>query len=145
MRYARRALLGLLFLAVPHAPGFAQGVDLEGLVAWPFPTELTAASSADVVAWVRNAAGARNVWVAEGPDWVGRAVTDFGGDDGQEITGLRVSGDGRSFVFVRGGAPNRAGEIPNPTSDPGGAEREIWAGDVAPGARQVDGFVKITF
>ena len=126
----RRSTLTTASLAIlMGAPLSAQDVDLEALIAWPFPTELVAADDAPRALWVRNVAGARNVWVADGPDWEGRRLTDFDGDDGQEVTGLQVSADGSVLVFVRGGAPNRAGEIPNPTSEPEPAEREIWAGD----------------
>lgn len=114
-------------------PASAQEVDLEALVAWPFPTELVAATEAPRAAWVRNAAGSRNVWVADGPRWEARQVTSFEGDDGQDVTELHLSTDGSTLVFVRGGAPNRAGEIPNPTSEPEPAEREIWAADPATG------------
>ena len=40
----------------------------------------------------------------------------------------------RTLVYVRGGAANRAGEIPNPTSDAAGAEQAVWAVPVAGGA-----------
>ena len=52
-----------------------------------------------------------------GRDFAGRRVTAYQGDDGQEITDLAFSADGATIVYVRGGGPNRAGEIPNPTSD----------------------------
>ena len=106
----------------------AQTVDLEELVAWPFPTELVAAAEADRLVWVRNRAGSRNVWTAAAPDWEATRLTSFEGDDGQEISGLRISADGSTYAFVRGGAPNRAGEIPNPTSNPDGVSRDIWIG-----------------
>lgn len=124
------------------APGTTQPqeLDLDALVGWPFPSGLVAAAAAPVVAWVRNERGERNVWVARAPEWSGRAVTEFGGDNGQEIGGLAVSADGSTVAFVRGGAPNRAGEVPNPTSDPDGARREVWTasthgGDAARVAR----------
>ncbi len=107
-------------------PVHAQEPDLDALIGWPFPTELTAASSAAAVTWVRNERGARNVWLATGPDWSGRRLTTFTRDDGQEVSGLSISADGTTVAFVRGGAPNRAGEIPNPESDPAGVGREIW-------------------
>ena len=110
----------------PQAVAQQRELDLDGLVGWPFPSGLVAAESAPVVAWVRNERGARNVWVARAPEWSGRRVTDFSGDDGQEIAGLAVSANGRVVAFVRGGAPNRAREIPNPTSDPRGTRREVW-------------------
>lgn len=104
---------------------------------WPFPSGLVAAADSPVVAWVRNQRGARNVWVAQGSGWQGRAVTAFEGDDGQEIASLAVSADGAVVVFVRGGAPNRAGETPNPTSDPRGAERVLWSTTPDGGARRL--------
>lgn len=124
LRFLR--LAATLALCSLPTTALAQEVDLEGLVGWPFPTELIAAADAATVAWVRNAAGSRNVWVASGPDWTGRPITSFEGDDGQEITGLRISADGQVVAFVRGGAPNRAGELPNPVSDPEGVSREVW-------------------
>ena len=125
----RAASLAALLLAaatVTTASAQVRQTDLDALVGWPFPTGLTAAADAPVVAWVRNEGGARNVWVAEGPAWTGRRITAFAGDDGQEVGGLTVSATGTTIAFVRGGAPNRAGEIPNPQSDPGGVDRELW-------------------
>jgi len=45
----------------------------------------------------------RNVWVAEGPQFSPRRLTRYTADDGQEITSLSLSADGRSVVYVRGG------------------------------------------
>ena len=131
-------LLALAVAASPTASAQSRQTDLDALVGWPFPTALTAAPSAPVVAWVRNERGARNVWLAEGPEWTGRPVTSFARDDGQEVAGLAISADGNTVAFVRGGAPNRAGEIPNPDSDPAGALREIWtAASDGSGARRL--------
>ena len=73
------------------------------------------------VAWVFDERGARNVWVADAPGFEGRRLTAFEGDDGTTIHSLAFSRDGRRIAFVRGDGPNRAGELPNPTSDPGGS------------------------
>ncbi len=48
---------------------------------YPFVSDLTAAERADRIAWVRNLAGARNVWVADGPAFTVRQVTHYGDDD----------------------------------------------------------------
>src|SRR5438105_11698392 len=79
---------------------------LEQFLSAPFPTELTAGPSG-ALAWVFNDRGARNVWIAEPPDYKGRRLTSFLADDGQEISDLTFSSDGKSLVFVRGGGANR--------------------------------------
>jgi dipeptidyl aminopeptidase/acylaminoacyl peptidase len=116
--------LALLLLA-PLTLG-AQAPTIEGLLSAPFPTELTASPTAKAVAWVFDSAGSRNVWVAEAPGWTARRVTPYSGDDGQEITGLRWLADGSGVVYARGGDPNRAGELPNPTFVPAGVEQDVW-------------------
>jgi dipeptidyl aminopeptidase/acylaminoacyl peptidase len=42
------------------------------------------------------------------------------------LTDLEIDSGASYVVFVRGGDPNRNGEIPNPVSDPGGAEQAVW-------------------
>lgn len=92
----------------------------------PFATSMVASMKGDLVAWVHNTEGARSIWVAAAPSYAARRVADFGGDDGQELSQLAFSADGRTLWFVRGSGGNRAGENPNPTSDPKGAEQAIW-------------------
>ncbi len=72
---------------------------------YPFVTELTSSSSPGVarIAWAMNEEGRRNIYVAEGPEYTPRRLTDFNADDGQEISSLTISADGRWVVFVRGG------------------------------------------
>src|SRR4029077_11713310 len=38
-----------------------------------------------------------------------------------------IADDGGVIVFVRGTQPNREGWVANPTADPAGAQRTIWA------------------
>jgi hypothetical protein len=70
---------------------------------YPFVSDLAGAERADRVAWVRNLAGVRNVWVADGPAFKPRQVTHYADDDGQEITQLTYSPDGQYLVCVLGG------------------------------------------
>src|SRR2546423_2529109 len=82
---------------------------IDQVMAPPFPDELVAApAGGGAVAWVFNARGARNVWVAAPPDYRGKAVTSYAEDDGQELADLRWTPDGRAIVYVRGGGPNVA-------------------------------------
>ncbi len=106
---------------------------LEQVMSSPFPSDLVVAPAGAKVAWVFNARGVRNIWVAEGPDYVARQVTAYDEDDGQAISNLGWTPDGTRLVYVRGGGPNRQGELPNPWSLPSGVKREIWIVDVAGG------------
>src|SRR5947199_4320446 len=125
-----RARLVLVFAVVLLAclPGVARpaAVTLEGLLAAPFPSELLASPAGGKLAWLQNANGVRNLWVAEPPDYQGRQVTRYTQDDGQQLGGLEWTPDGKGLIYVRGGGPNRQGEAPNPTSDPAGAEQAVW-------------------
>lgn len=106
---------------------------VEQVMSAPFASELVAAPTGQKLAWVFNDRGARNIWVAEGEDVQGRALTRYTGDNGQEITGLAWTPDGTRIVFVRGGAANRAGELPNPTSEAAGVEQAVWVVPAAGG------------
>jgi N-acyl-D-aspartate/D-glutamate deacylase/dipeptidyl aminopeptidase/acylaminoacyl peptidase len=103
------------------------GFTVEQVLSSPFPSDLVAAPAGERIAWVFNAQGKRNVWVAEGPDFKARQLTQYNEDDGQELTELSFTRDGKWLVYLRGGDPNSAGEIPNPTSDPSGATQAIHA------------------
>ncbi len=100
---------------------------IEQVLSAPFPTDLTGSPSHDAVAWVQNAAGVRNIWVAKAPDYRATQVTTFADDDGQEIDEIVWSADPSRLFFTRGDGPNGRSEIPNPTSDPAGRRQEIWS------------------
>jgi dipeptidyl aminopeptidase/acylaminoacyl peptidase len=108
-----------------------QTVTLAALLAAPFPSEIVAAPQGGRVAWVENARGARNVWLANAPYAARRRLTSYSGDDGQDITSLTWAPDGQTLLYVRGGGANRQGEIPNPALTPEPAEQAIWAVDAA--------------
>jgi dipeptidyl aminopeptidase/acylaminoacyl peptidase len=130
----RRLALALL-LAAPAALGAQQPpFTLEQVMGAPFPDELTAAPTGGAVAWVSNARGVRNVWVAAPPDYQGKAVTAYTGDDGQELSDLHWTPDARAIVYVRGGEPNGHGEYPNPQSVVKGVEQAVWLQPLAGGA-----------
>lgn len=121
-----RRLPLVLLCAAPAALAAQQSFTLEQVMSAPFPDELTAAPAGGAVAWVFNARGARNVWVAAPPDYQGKAITPYTEDDGQEISDLECTPDGRAIVYVRGGEPNRRGEYPNPRSLVKGVEQAVW-------------------
>jgi dipeptidyl aminopeptidase/acylaminoacyl peptidase len=107
---------------------------LEQVMSGAFPSELLAAPAGGRVAWVLDARGARNIWVAEPPEFKGRQLTTFSNDDGQEIAQLAWTPDGKSIVYARGGDFETGREDPNPRSLPGGVEQAIWVIPVTGGA-----------
>jgi len=115
--------LGILWLTTPAWAQFT----IDQVLNTPFPTELKAAPAGNKAAWVFNQRGARNIWLADGPNFSAHQLTSYKGDNGQDITSLAFTPDGNTIVFVRGGAPNSAGEIPNPTQTQEGIERAIFS------------------
>ena len=117
----------------------AQALDLDALLGAPFPDAPVAAMQAPVIAWSANERGVRNAWVARAPDFVPHRLTGYDADDGQALTALELSADGRWLVYVRG-APGAAGLPVDPANDPDGSERAVWlvATDGASAPRRVD-------
>src|SRR5690349_8084447 len=68
-----------LATAQPSAP--AAPFTIEQITSYPFPSELTVAPRGSRAAWVFNERGVRNVYVAEGPGFEARKLTDFASDD----------------------------------------------------------------
>ncbi|MEJ7913379.1 MAG: hypothetical protein WKF70_09510, partial [Chitinophagaceae bacterium] len=81
----------------------AQSFTLEAIKAYPFPTELTASARGSKIAWSFDEQGRRNVYVAAGPAYSSRKLTNYQEDDAQEITSLSISNDGKWVLYVRGG------------------------------------------
>ena len=115
------------------ATAFGQSFTLEQVMSSPFPTQLTPASHANVVAWVFNNKGSDNVWIATAPDYVGRQITHYSGDDGQRIASLKLTPDGRTLVYARGSELNGAGRSANPLSLPAQPKQQVWAAVVENG------------
>jgi dipeptidyl aminopeptidase/acylaminoacyl peptidase len=121
---ARSAVI-LLGIGILHSVVQAQTV--ADFLRFPFTSQLVAAPTGDRIAWVSYEEGRRAIWTASAPDFRPVRLLYYENDDGQELGGLLFSPDGEVLVFVRGGSANRAGEHPNPTSNPDGAEQAIWA------------------
>ena len=127
----------LLLLLLLPAHLIAQNTPLAAFKKYPFPTELSAAGSGSKLAWALDEQGKRNVYVADGPSYTPRKLTNFTHDDGQEITSLSVSKDGQWVIFVRGGdhGSNWDDRLPvNPAADPFALEVKIVSVPYAGGA-----------
>ena len=116
----------LLIISLVPCGASAQTVTLDKLLSAPFPSEVSAAPAAARVAWIQTERGMSNLFVADPPEYRARQLTKFTKDDGQRLTNIMWSSDAKTIVYVRGDGANRAGENPNPTSDPAGAEQALW-------------------
>ncbi len=129
-RIVRIASLALLAgLAGP--PAAAAAFTLEQVLAAPFPSALTADPAARRFAWVENAEGRRNVWLATPrrghPGFDSRALTRYADDDGQDVGELHFVPGREALVYVRGGdfeAPDKP--YPNPAHAPTPPEQDLW-------------------
>ena len=83
-------------------------------LAIPFQSGLVGAADAPVFAWIVDAAGVRNIWVARRGD-AARQMTNYTSDDGIQISGLALNAEGTTLAFVRGGdADEPDASLPNP-------------------------------
>ncbi|MES2178794.1 MAG: prolyl oligopeptidase family serine peptidase [Gemmatimonadota bacterium] len=91
------------------------------------PLEVSASRKTDKIAWVTYERGMRNIYVASAPAFKATRITNFMKDDGVDLGSVRLSDDGSIAIFVRGTSPNREGWVANPSHDPDGGERAVWA------------------
>src|SRR5882762_3609854 len=138
-----RSVLSILALSIvlalssqaAQAPSASFTVDQ--ILGFPSPENLIASPVGSTIAWTFNERGVRNIYVAEGPEFTARRITSYTEDDGQELTQLSFSRDGKTIVYVRGGdhGSNRQGEAPpNPAELPIQPRIQIWGVAAAGGS-----------
>ena len=91
------------------------------------PLEMSAARKADRIAYVVYERGMRNVYTAAAPGFKAVRLTKFLDDNGVDVSSVQLSDDGSIAIFVRGSAQNREGWVANPSHDPSGGDRAVWA------------------
>jgi dipeptidyl aminopeptidase/acylaminoacyl peptidase len=119
-----------LLLAFVLPQSGARSFTVEQILSFPSPENLVASPVGSAIAWTFNERGVRNIYVASGPSFEARRVTAYTDDDGQELTQLSFSRDGKTIVFVRGGdhGSNRGGDgPPNPAQLPVQPRIQIWS------------------
>ncbi|RZK39712.1 MAG: S9 family peptidase [Pedobacter sp.] len=115
-----KRLLLIYFFQIITLQLFSQSFTVKSVLSFPFPSELTSTIKGSKIAWAMNEQGKRNIYVAEAPKFAPIKITDYNEDDGQEISSVSISDDGRWVVFVRGGDHgSREGSNPvNASSSP---------------------------
>jgi dipeptidyl aminopeptidase/acylaminoacyl peptidase len=107
-----------------------QTYTLEQITSYPYQNELAAARTGSRLAWAANERGKRNLYAAEGPAFTPRRITNYIEDDGQELTSVALSHDGRFVVYVRGGDHGSnfdSGSPVNPTFSATPAKVQVWS------------------
>jgi dipeptidyl aminopeptidase/acylaminoacyl peptidase len=107
--------------------GVANKYTIDEFLSPASPLEVSAAKKADRVGYVVYERGMRNVYTAVAPDFKPVRITKFLDDDGIDMSSVRLSDDGSMAIFVRGSAQNRSGWVANPSHDPNGGDRSVWA------------------
>ncbi|MCE2957501.1 MAG: prolyl oligopeptidase family serine peptidase [Bacteroidota bacterium] len=102
---------------------------LEQFISHPIESNFAASVDGKNIAWVINDHGKRNIMIKIGSE-LPKMFTDYQQDDGQEISQLVFSPNGLKLLFVRGGAPNRAGQSPNPASLADAPDMSIYFKDI---------------
>ncbi|MGK6350387.1 S9 family peptidase [Parapedobacter sp. DT-150] len=122
-------LLFLLLFTCSSSLLFAQEMTMAQYTAYPFPSELTTASTGSRLALAVNEQGRRNLYVAEGPDFKLRKLTAYDDDLGDEITSVQLSADGKWIVYVKGGdhGGSNANTPRNPASLPVATKVQVWS------------------
>ena len=123
----RLVVAAILFLL--HARSVSAQFSVDQILGFPSPENLVASPVGSTIAWTFNERGVRNIYVAEGPAFAARRVTSYTADDGQELTQLSFTGDGKTIVYVRGGdhGSGRQGDgPPNPSQSPIQPRIQIW-------------------
>lgn len=130
MRFVIRSFVASAVVAAPFTPAPAPAQakpTIAQFLSPAYPSDLVSAKKADRIAWIAYERGMRNVYTAAAPDFKPVRLTKFLDDDGVILSELEISDDGSIVTFVRGSEPNRSGWIANPSSDPAGPDRAIWA------------------
>src|SRR3954468_6644470 len=133
--FAVAVVLDVLTCGFYRAPSAAAPPPtIEQFLAPGTPIEIASARKADRIAWTAYEHGLRNVYTAAAPRFTPMKLTSVTKDDGVELSDLSIADDGSVVAFVRGTQPNREGWVANPTADPSGTQRTIWAARTSGGA-----------
>src|SRR5215831_17002073 len=129
------AACSTIVLAAQTPPASAP-FTVEQILSLPTPDNLIASPVGSTIAWTFNERGVRNIYAADAPDFAPRKLTTTKDDDGQELTHLVFSNDGKVIVYVRGGdhGGSRPADPPNPNAEPVAPKMQVWAVAAAGGS-----------
>ena len=129
----RAILAAALFVsaaAVCPAQAAPGTFSIEQVLGYPYPLHLTSNPATKTIAYVLDERGVRNIFVASAPEFAPRMVTHYTSDDGQEITGVQISRDGKYVVYARGGDHDSNWPVsfpPDPARSAIAPEMQVWS------------------
>ena len=131
-RFGRPLIAVSLLLLTPAA--FAAGFTIPQILSAPFASDIVASRQTRAFAWVSDAHGSRNVWLAVAASADGafeaHALTHYTADDGLEIDDLAFVPRHDELLYVRGGDfeyPDKP--APNPAELTAGVVQEVYLVD----------------
>src|SRR5262245_11640218 len=130
MKFPNACRLAVFVVALGIPQTASRPFTVEQILSFPSPENLVASPVGLTIAWTFNERGARNIYAASAPTFEARKVTSYTDDDGQELTQLAFSRDGKAIVYVRGGdhGSNRGADTPpNPAGLPVQPRIQIWS------------------
>ena len=114
----------------------AKPFTLQQVLSAPFSTSLTAAPVGNLFAWVEDAEGRHNLWVA-GPAQPARQLTHNAADDAQGITQLVWSPNATAIAYTSGAESGADGKPANPAHLQRPTPLEVLVQPVAPNAQSI--------
>ena len=133
-----RVLVATAALLLPIGAGAADSArfSIEQILGAPFAADIVAAPDGRAFAWVSNARGRRNVWLAEarpgGGTFTARALTHYKADDGLDVSELAFVPQRKALLYVLGGDAEYPDKpAANPAQITSGVEHEVFLVDVS--------------
>lgn len=119
--YLSFSATSLLLIATISFAYAQKGLSLKTLLDHPYPDNLCSAPSRNEIAWTFDIEGRRNIYFLKGNGSSFTQLTHDTADDGQQISDIGLSNNGKWLVYKRGGAPegNWSNNVPvDPASYP---------------------------
>jgi dipeptidyl aminopeptidase/acylaminoacyl peptidase len=139
MRFRIRALAAVLTAAfIPLASPAQTTVTMDGVLSAPFIADLETSPDGGTIAYIVHERGTHAIYSMRLGERARRVVW-YAKDTGHSIGWLQVARGGGAVAYVRGGGPNREGEIANPTSELVAPKEQIWIANLSGGAPMLVG------
>jgi dipeptidyl aminopeptidase/acylaminoacyl peptidase len=133
MSFAATLLIASLASPAVHSHE-AKPFTLQQVLSAPYSTSLTAAPVGNLFAWVEDAEGRHNLWVA-GPNQPALQLTHNTEDDAQDIAQLAWSPDASAIAYTYGAESGADGKPANPAHLQHLTPVEVILQPIAPGAQ----------